>query len=68
MLLTCVFENFIKVSVNEFGIDPLFCVILPGYTWQCGSKYTGIKLKTPQNIDMILLLESIIRGGQNKDK
>ena len=38
LLLTCVFEKFIKVSVNEFGINPLYCVSLPGYTWQCGLK------------------------------
>ena len=36
LLLACVFEKFIKVSVNEFGINPLHCVSLPGYTWQCG--------------------------------
>ena len=29
-LLTCVFEKFIKVSVNEFIINPLYCVSLPG--------------------------------------
>ena len=39
LLLTCVFEKFIKVSVCEFRINPLHCVSLPGYTWQCGLKY-----------------------------
>ena len=33
LLLACVLEKFIKVSVNEFGINPLYCVSLPGYTW-----------------------------------
>ena len=42
LLLACVFEKFIKVSVNESDINPLYCVSLPGYTWQCGLKYTGI--------------------------
>ena len=46
LLLTCVFEKFIKVSVNEFDINPLYCVSLPGYTWQCGLKFTGINLQT----------------------
>ena len=32
LLLTCVFEKYIKVSINEFDINPLFCVSLPGYT------------------------------------
>ena len=61
LLLACVFEKFIKVSVNEFGINPVYCVSLPGYTWQCGLKYTGINLQTLQ--DMILTLEKNIRGG-----
>ena len=40
LLLACVFEKFMKVSGNEFVINPLYCVRLPGYTWQCGLKYT----------------------------
>ena len=63
LLLACVFEKFIKVSVNEFDINPLYCVSLPGYTWQCGLKYEGINLQTPQDKDMLLLLENNIRGG-----
>ena len=63
LLLTCVFEKFIKVSFNEFEINPLYCVSLPGYTWQCGLKYTGINLQTLQDKDMILLIENNIRGG-----
>ena len=63
LLLACVFEKFIKVSVNEFGINPLYCVSLPGYTWECGLKYTGINLQTLQDKDLILTLENNIRGG-----
>ena len=33
--LACVFQIFKKVSINEFDIIPLYCVSLPGYTWQC---------------------------------
>ena len=63
LLLTCVFEKFISVSQNEFGISPLYFVSLPGYTWACGLKYTNIRLPTLQDKDMILLLENGIRGG-----
>ena len=63
LLLACVFEKFIKISVNQYDINPLYCVSLPGYTWQCGLKCTGINLQTLQDKDMILLLENIIRGG-----
>ena len=62
-MLACVFEKFIKVSVHEFGFYPLYFVSLPGYTWQCGLKYTGINLQTLQDKDMILLLENNIRAG-----
>ena len=63
LLLACVFEKFIKVSQNEFGISPLYFVSLPGYTWECGLKYTNIKLQTLQDKDMILILKNGIRGG-----
>ena len=62
-MLTCVFEKTIKVSVNEFGNNPLYCVSLPGYTWHCGLKYTDIILQTLQDKYMILLIQNNIRGG-----
>ena len=63
LLLTCVLEKFIKVSFNEFEINPLYCVSLSGYTWQCALKYTGMNVQTLQDKDIILLLENNIRGG-----
>ena len=63
LLLACVFEKFMKISNNEYGVNSLCCVSLPGHTWQCGLKYTGINLQNLQDKDMILLLEKIIRGG-----
>ena len=63
LLLTCVFEKFIKVSVREFGINPLYCVSLPGYTWQCGLNNTGINFQILQDKDMILALEKNMSGG-----
>ena len=63
LLLACVFENFIKISVNEFGINPLYCVSLPGYTWQCGLNYLGINFQTLQDKYMILFLDKNKRGG-----
>ena len=62
LLLLCAFGRLIKVSVNGFGFNPLCCVSLPGYTWQCGLKYTGINIQTLQDKDVILLLENNIRG------
>ena len=62
-MLACVFEKFMKGSVNEYDINPVYCVSLPGYTWQCGSKYTGINSQPLQDKDMVLLLENIIPCG-----
>ena len=62
-LLACVFERLIKVSIKEFDINPLYCVSLPGYTWQCGFKYRGINLQTLQDNDLILTLEYNLRSG-----
>ena len=63
ILLANVFENIVKVSTREYKINPLYCVSLPGYTYQCALKYTDIKLQTLQDKDLILLLENNIRGG-----
>ena len=38
-------------------------MILPGYTWQCVLKYTGINFLTLQVKVIISTLENIIRGG-----
>ena len=63
ILLADVIEKFVKVSFEEYGINPVYCVSLPGFTYQCALKYTDIKLQTLQDKDLILLIEIIIRGG-----
>ena len=63
ILLADVFEKFVKVSTEEYKIIPLYCVSLPGYTYQCAPKYTDIKLQTLQDKDLILLIKNNIRGG-----
>ena len=63
LVLACVFEKFIKVTVTEFGINPLYRVSLPGYTWEYGLNYTRITLQTLQDKGLSLTLENNIRGG-----
>ena len=63
ILVADVFEKFVKVSFEEYGINPLYSVSLPCYTYQCALKYTDIKLQTLQDKDLILLIENNIRGG-----
>ena len=56
------FEKFTKVMVSEFKINTIYCVSLPGYTYQCALKYTDIKLQTIQDKDLILMIEKIYVG------
>ena len=67
ILLVDVLEKLIKISVEEYGINPLYCVSLPGYTWQCGLINNNVKLQTLQDKEMILLLENSISGGISSD-
>ena len=57
------FEHFIKVSIEDYGNNPLYCVSLPGYTYPCALKYTYIILQALQEKDLILLKENNLRGG-----
>ena len=63
VFLADVIEKFVEVSLKEYGINPLYCVSLSGYTYQCALTYTVIKLQFLQDEDLILLLENNIRGG-----
>ena len=63
IFLADVFEKFVKVSFEEHGSNPLYCVSLPGFTYQCALKNTDIRLQTFQNKDFIFLIENSIRGG-----
>ena len=65
ILLADVIEKFVKVSTEDYGINPLYCVSLPGYNYQCALKYTYIKLQTLQDEDLILCLENNIKGCLN---
>ena len=56
IFLIDVFQKFIKVSIEEFDINLLYCVSLPGYTWQYGLKYTDNKLQTLQDKDLVLTI------------
>ena len=61
ILLADVIEKFVEVSFEDCGNNPLYCVSLPSYTYQCDLKYTKIKLQTLQDKDLILFSENNIR-------
>ena len=63
ILLADIFGNFIEVSINAVGINPLYCVRPPGSTFQYGLKNSNIKLETLQDKDLILLFENNFQGA-----
>ena len=64
ILLPDAFIELFEVSTKEYGINLLYCVFLPGYTYQSAMKNNVNKLQTLQDKDLILFLfESFLRGG-----
>ena len=63
ILLVDVFEKFLKVANKKYVINPLYCVSLPSFTYQCALKNTDNKLQTLQDKKLIFLLEINIRRG-----
>ena len=52
-----IFEKFIKCSKKEIHINFFYCVGLPGFTYQCGLKYTGTNSQTLHDKELIFLIE-----------
>ncbi|XP_053204035.1 uncharacterized protein LOC128388631 [Panonychus citri] len=63
ILLTAVFESFRKMALRSFGIDPLHHFSSPGLTWAAALKTTAVELQIFSDVDMLLMIESGIRGG-----
>ena len=63
LILSYVFEKFLTGSISDFNFNPMYYVFPPGFSRQCGLKYTNINLQTLQDKDMVLLSEKTIRGG-----
>ena len=63
VLLADIFENYRDVFLKIYGIDPAYFVSLPGFAWHSCLKITGVKLELITDINMLLMIESGIRGG-----
>ena len=64
MLLLCdVFEKFIDICLNNYGLDPCNYFSSPGLSWDSMLEMTGIRLEKISDIDVHLFLEKGMRGG-----
>ena len=63
ILLTDVFENFRKMCQTYYQLDPAHYYSSPGFAWDAMLKMTGAKLQLLDDIDMVLMIESGMRGG-----
>ena len=63
LLLTDVFEKFIKTCLNYYGVDPCHYVSSPGLSWDAMLKMNGIELELICDLDMHLFFEKGMRGS-----
>jgi DNA polymerase type B, organellar and viral len=63
LLLADVFEEFRRMSMSYYKLDPAHYYTTPGLTFQACLKHTGVTLELYSDIDMLLLTENGIRGG-----
>ena len=46
-------NEYVELSMKEFGLDPLHHVSLPGYTFDCWLMSSGVTLDTLQDKQML---------------
>jgi len=63
LLLADVFENFRRVSIDNYELDPCHYFTSPGLSLSACLKYTAVELELFTNIDQLLFIERGIRGG-----
>ena len=57
LLLADVFENFRNMSLDIYGLDPVYFVPAPGLAWQSCLRKAEVKW---HGIDMVLMIEKEI--------
>ena len=63
LLLADVFENFRNICLNHHGLDPAWYFSAPGLDWDVSLKMAKVQLELLCDSDMLLMIESGVRGG-----
>ena len=63
LLLVDVFENFRKMRLKIYHLNPAKLLSAHDVAWQTALKKTEVKLELLTDIDMLLMVEKGIRGG-----
>ena len=63
LILADVFENFRKIGMENYKLDPAWYYMSPGLSWDALLKITKVKLELLKDPDMVLMFEKGIRGG-----
>ena len=57
LLLTCVFDKFIKTCLEFYGLDPCHYISSPGVSWDAMLRKTGIEFEKILDIDKYYFIE-----------
>ena len=63
MLLADVFQEFRRVCLNMYGLDPAHYVSSPGLSWDAMLKFTDVSLDLISDIEQYQMIEKGMRGG-----
>ena len=63
LLLVEVFENFRNMCIKVYELDPAHFLSAAGLAWQACLKKTDVRLELLTDVDMLLMVEKVIRGG-----
>ena len=62
-MLADVFENFRDKCIEIYELDPAHFFSAQGLAWQACLKKTKVNLVLLTDIDMLLMVKKVIRGG-----